>query len=181
MKITGALIWVAFLGVVQAEPPRIDFPNGATRVVHGKTIVEFLPDGSTRVISPVVSLTIPGKVSPDDPLPPKPPEPGPDELASSVHAIYGADTDPGKKDTLVKLIAYWREASALVNTSNTLGDWAQSLRGLPAIPADDLKPIRDLFREKIRADLGTRADAPLDKAKATSLINRFVSALEGCR
>lgn len=180
MRYTGAMVWVAFLGVVQAEPPKIEFPRGHLVVTHGKTVVEFLPDGSTRVISPVVSITIPGKVDPDNPLPPNP-KPDNDDLKSTVAAMFGADVDPDKEQKLTRLVGYWKSAIPLVKNANTLGDLVQALRGLPSIPADDLRPIRELFRDKIRAELGSRADAPLDQAKAVALFGRFVAALEGVR
>jgi hypothetical protein len=180
MKQLWAICLVLIGSFAWADPPKIEFPNGNLRVVHGKTIVEFLPDGSTRILSPMVSITIPGKVDPDNPLPPRPPSPE-DDLGPTVAAMYGADVDPGKSDKLVKLIGYWKQAVPLVKSCATLGDLANALKGLPALPGEDLRPIRELFRERIRSDLGTRADAPLDQAKASALFARFVSALEGCR
>lgn len=188
MKITGALVWVAFLGVVQAEPPKVSFPSGNMTVNHGKATVEFLPDGSVKVSSPLINLVIPGsgvqpgpRPNPDNPLPdPKPPVPA-NEFAETVKSMFGADLDANKVAKLGKLKEYWAAALTMIEGSSTLGELTGKMRALPVLPESDLRPIREFFRDAMRDQLGKKTTDPLDSAKARALFGQFISALEACQ
>lgn len=167
-------------GFAVADPPKIEFPTGHLVVTHGSAKVEFLPDGSTRITSPFVTLTLPGKVNPD--LPIVPPGPAPDEFASAVASVYGSIVDTGKKDSLIKLIAYYRDAAKLVPSSTTLGDLFGAMRSLPKPGTGEIEPLRDLLRDRMKTVFGTEdPKAKLDQAKTSAMFAQFVAALEACR
>lgn len=179
MKHFAAVLVLALCGLLHAEPPRIEFPTGHLVVTHGSAKVEFLPDGSTRITSPFVTLTLPGKVNPDRPV--VPPAPAPDEFLSAVASVYGSIVDPGKKDSLTKLITYYQESAKLVPSAPTLGDLFGAMRSLPQLSPGEIEPVRELLRDRIKTILGTDPKAKLDQAKTSAMFVQFIAALEACR
>lgn len=173
-------------GFAVADPPKVSFPNGNMTVSHGKAVVEFLPDGSVKITSPVINLTVPGgnspapKPNPDNPIVPDPKSPIDKELIDTVASMFGADLDQGKSTKLAKLKEFWVQAITLIDSSKTLGELNQKMRNLPVLPAEDLRPIRELFRDKIREVIGTKSSDPVDPTKAKALFGSFLAALEAC-
>lgn len=179
MKHFAAVLVLALCGLAQAEPPKIEFPTGHLVVSHGSAKVEFLPDGSTRITSPFVTLTLPGKVNPDRPV--VPPAPAPDEFLSAVASVYGSIVDAGKKDSLTKLITYYQESAKLVPSAPTLGDLFGAMRSLPQLSPGEIEPVRELLRDRMKTILGTDPKAKLDQAKTSAMFAQFIAALEACR
>lgn len=177
LAILGAMAWSPF--AEGAEPPRIEFPTGHLVVTHGATKIEFLPDGSTKISNPYVTMTLPGRVNPDRPV--NPPTPEPDDFVAAVVSTYGGLVEPGKKDSLTKLIAYYKEAQNLVPSAPTLGDLFGAMRSLPQIPAGEILPVRELLRDRMKSTLGTDPASKLDTAKTAALFSKFITALEACR
>lgn len=188
MKQIAVFLLFFLTGAAVAEPPKVSFPSGNMTVAHGKTTVEFLPDGSVRVSSPLINLVIPGsgvqpgpRPNPDNPLPdPKPPVPA-NEFIETVKSMYGADLDVNKLAKVGKLKEYWTAALTMIEGSGTLGELTGKMRTLPVLPEADLRPIREFFRDAMRDSLGRKANDPLDAAKARALFGQFISALEACQ
>ena len=163
--------------LIHAEPPKVTFPAGNMTVSHGKATVEFLPDGSVKIVSPLINLVIPGAGAPVPPDPVNPPNPKPDELAAMVGTLYGSDADQGKEAKAKSLVTFWYKALSIVDGASTYADLKKSLSQIPTLPPTDLKAIRDLFRDELKKTMGPDAD-PVDKVKTRELFTRFAKALE---
>lgn len=83
-----------------AEPPQITVAKDGTTVVKsGSNTVTVLPDGTLKVQSPVLNLTIGGD---KEPLPPQPPAP---HKPSAFQKLYDdEDLDPAAKQAALALI-----------------------------------------------------------------------------
>jgi hypothetical protein len=180
----SVLVLLASSLLSYAEPPKVTFPPGNMVVNHGKATVEFLPDGSVKIASPLINIVIPGLAVPNPPDPVNPDiKPGPvkpvlDLIADQIGLRYGSSTEENKAEKTRTLSSLWFRAVSLVDTCQTLGDLNVQLKKLQTLGDNELAPIREFIRDQIAEQLGVNMVTPLDKPKARALFTRFATALE---
>lgn len=116
-RILSVLLLVCLPLASYAEPPEITVAkDGTTTIKAGKNTVIVLPDGSLKVQSPIINLTLStDNVSPN--VPPKVP------VVSDFQKLYDNDKSEAavKSATLALMISIVKDAADKVNEYDTTG------------------------------------------------------------
>lgn len=116
-KLIISLITLYSTSVLYAEPPQINVSKDGTTVIKsGSNTVTVLPDGTLKVQSPILNLTLGSdNVSPN--VPPKVP------VVSDFQKLYDTDkSDPAAKSaTLALMISVVKDAADKVNEYDSTG------------------------------------------------------------
>lgn len=180
-KAIVCLITLCLTPAIYSEPPQINVTKDGTTVIKsGANVVTVLPDGTLKVQSPVLNLTIGG----DIPGPVVPPTPPVVPVVSDFQKLYDQDSsDPdAKKATLALLVRIWTSAVEKVNEAGN----SQEINDLVSPQLKQLgKPLASI-RNAIADDLKKSFPEPVDltpekKRVLTEKLEGIVTKLQGVK
>jgi len=119
---------------------------------------------------PVFCEIIVGDNNPD-------PEPvKPDQLKEIVKSVYGAQPDPEGKDAM---LAGFKDVLKNIESAESVKDFDGLVKKYvsPKLKKDQLTALRGVLSDHLAANLGNKASANLDKAKAKQVLVQIIDVL----
>ncbi len=179
-KKLSVLVVLLLSSVAYAEPPQIKVSKDGTTVIKsGPHTVTVLPDGTLKVQSNILNLTLGGdNVSPTVPPDVKPP------VANSFQEAFDKDpSDPdAKKATLALFIKIWADAADKINGFSNSAEVNDLVSPQLKALGKPLAGIRNLIADELRKAFPEPIElTPEKKRSLTEKINDIVSKLQGVK
>lgn len=166
--------------LVVAEPPKINVAkDGTTVIVAGPNTVTILPDGSLKVQSPILNLTIGGD-NPSPVVPPTPPAPA----VSDFQKVYDQDpSEPAvKKATLALFVKIWSDAIEKVNDFSNSSEVNDLVSPQLKLLGKPLSALRSAVAAEMQKSFPEPVElTPEKKRSLTEKLSEIVTKLQGVK